>query len=230
MTSQKILEDYVSADAIAAAPLEELAEVVARRSRGRVADPADVAETLKQAARRSYQLPKGMIEPVNLVLTSSLVSIRTFQGQLKSIDKAVAVELEATPPQTVSTIPGMGPVLSAGIVAEIGDIRRFSSEESVAKFAGLTWRRHQSGEFEGEDRPLTKTGNEHLRYYLVQAADSVRRYCPEFGAHYAKKFKEATRHHHRRAVVLTARKLIRTVDSMLRSGRIYQPPSVRQRA
>ncbi|MGH2748054.1 MAG: IS110 family transposase, partial [Actinomycetota bacterium] len=51
-----------------------------------------------------------------------------------------------------------------------------------------------------------------------------------FGSHYAKKFAEATRHHHRRALVLTARKLVRLVDSMLRSGRIYQPQGARQRA
>ena len=53
--------------------------------------------------------------------------------------------------------------------------------ESLAKFCGLTWRRHQ---FEGEDRPLTKTGNAYLRYYMVEAANSVRTSCPEFGSYY----------------------------------------------
>lgn len=230
VASQVLLESYLSADEIAQAPLEDLAGVITKHSRGRVANAEDVAEAVKRAAKRSYRLPKGLVEPVNLVLSSSLISIRTFQDQLKSIDKAVATELGATPSQTLATIPGLGPVLTAGIVAEVGDVRRFESEGSVAKFAGLTWRRHQSGVFEGEDRPLTKTGNDYLRYYLVQGADSVRRYCPEFGSYYARKFKEATRHHHRRAVTLTARKLVRLVDSMLRSGRIYQHPGVRQRA
>jgi len=77
---------------------------------------------------------------------------------------------------------------------------------------------YQSGEFEGDDRPLTKTGNEYLRYYFIEAANSVRHHCPEFGSHYAKKFAEATRHHHRRALELTARKLVRLVDSMLRAA------------
>ena len=56
---------------------------------------------------------------------------------------------------------------------------------------------------------------------MVEAANSVRMSCPEFGSYYNKKFKEATRHKHRRALVLTARKLVRLVHSMLRSGRIY---------
>lgn len=224
VTSQELLEGYLTPDEIAAAPIEELAALLQEHSRGRVADPEEVAKVVQQAARRSYTLPKSMVEPVNLILSSSLTTIRTLKAQIKPIEKAIATELQATPPQTLATIPGLGPVFSAGIVSEIGDIRRFEREESLAKFCGLTWRRHQSGEFEGEQRPLTKTGNAYLRYYMVEAANSVRLSCPEFGSYYHKKFHEATRHKHRRALVLTARKLVRLVHSMLRSGRIYRPP------
>ena len=225
--SQEILEGYLTPDEIVAAPLEDLAALVKEHSRGRVAEPEEVARVVKQAANRSYQLPKAMVEPVNLILSSSLTTLRTLKGQLRPIEKAIATELAATPPQTLATIPGLGPVLSAGIVSEIGDIGRFEREESLAKFCGLTWRRHQSGEFEGEQRPLTKTGNAYLRYYMVEAANSVRMSCPEFGSYYQKKFREATRHKHRCALVLTARKLVRLVPSMVRSGRIYRPPATR---
>jgi transposase len=227
-TSQVLLTDYLTPDEIVAAPLEELAGVIAREGRGKVADPEQVAEAVKQAARRSYRLPARMVEPVNLVLSSSLATIRTLGAQLRPVDRAIAAELQAVPRQTVDTIPGLGPVFTAGIVAELGDVRRFEDEESVAKFAGLTWRRHQSGEFEGEDRPLTKTGNAYLRYYLIEGANSVRLRCPEFRSYYERKLLEATRHQHRRALVLTARKLVRLVDSLLRSGQIYQPPGARK--
>lgn len=226
-TSQELLEGYLTPDEIVAAPIEELASLVKEHSRGRVADPEAVAKVLQQAARRSYRLSASMVEPVNLILSSALLSIRTLTSQLGPIEKAIAAELEAAPPQTLSTIPGLGPVFTAGIVSEIGDVGRFEREGSLAKFCGLTWRRHQSGEFEGEDRPLTKTGNAYLRYYMVEAANSVRLSCPEFGSYYQKKFREATRHKHRRALVLTARKLVRLVHSMLRSGRIYQPAGAR---
>ncbi len=227
-TSQVLLTDYLTPDEIVAAPLEDLAAVIARESRGRVADPEEVAEAVKQAARRSYRLPAKMVEPVNLVLSSSLATIGTLTAQLKPIDRAIAAELKAVPAQTVDTIPGLGPVFAAGIVGELGDVRRFEDEESVAKFAGLTWRRFQSGEFEGEDRPLTKTGNVYLRYYLIEGANSVRLHCPEFRSYYDRKYGEVTRHQHRRALVLTARKLVRVIDSLLRSGQIYRPPSARK--
>jgi len=227
-TSQELLESYLTPDEIVAAPIEELAALLKERSRGRVADPEQVAKVVQQAARRSYRLSTSMVEPVNLILSSSLTTIRTLAAQLKPIEKAIAAELEATPPQTLSTIPGLGPVFTAGIVSEIGDVSRFEREESLAKFSGLTWRRHQSGEFEGEDRPLTKTGNAYLRYHMVEAANSVRLSCSEFGSYYQKKFREATSHKHRRALVLTARKLVRLIHSMLRSGRIYQPTGPRR--
>jgi transposase len=227
VTSQVLLTDYLTPDEVVQAPLQELAELISLKSRGTVADPDEVAEAVKQAARRSYRLPQKMVEPVNLVLSSSLLTIRTLTAQIKPLDKAIAIELKAAPAQTVDTVPGLGPVSTAGIVAELGDVRRFEGEESVAKFAGLTWRRHQSGDFEGEDRPLTKTGNAYLRYYLIEGANSVRMRCPEFRSYYDRKFREVTRHQHRRALVLTARKLVRLIDSLLRSGQIYRPPSAR---
>jgi transposase len=228
-TSQVILEHYLTPDEIVQAPMEELADLVRLKSRRRVADPEAVAGALKQAARRSYRLGKNLIEPVNLVLSSSLQTIRTLGAGLRPLDRAIGIELAAVPGTTLDTIPGIGQVFTAGIVAEVGDAGRFPSEEQLAKFAGLTWRRSQSGEFEGEDRPLTKTGNPYLRYYLVAAANSVRMRCPEFRSYYDRKFAEATRHQHRRAVVLTARKLVRVVHSMLQSGQPYRAEGARAR-
>lgn len=112
-------------------------------------------------------------------------------------------------------------------LAEIGDIRRFPNDSALAKYVGLTWRTHQSGEFTADDTPLTKTGNIYLRYYFVQAANSVRRLEPEYQQFYARKYRESTTQHHRRALVLTARKLVRLVDALLRSNQLYKPQGQR---
>lgn len=227
VTSQVVLERYLTPDEIVAAPLEELATLIATTSHGLVAEPEGVSQAVKQVAERSYRLSAKMAAPVNLVISSSLVSIRSLTSQVRILDRAIAKELKEVPLQTLGSIPGLGPVLTAGIVAEVGDVRRFTDDDALAKFAGLTWRRNQSGEFEGEDRPMTKTGNSYLRYYLVESANSVRRFAPEFGSYYGKKLLEVTRHQHRRALALTARKLVRVVHSMLRSGQIYRPTAVR---
>lgn len=162
-----------------------------------------------------------------LILATSIETIRTLETQVKKIDKAIQAEISHFP-NTLVTIPGIGPVLSAGIIAEIGDIRRFPNEGALAKFTGLTWRSHQSGDFTADDTPLTRTGNSYLRSYFIQAANSVRRYEPEYRLFYERKFSESKTHHHRRALVLTARKLVRMVDALLRSNQIYMPQGNRE--
>ena len=69
-------------------------------------------------------------------------------------------------------------------------------------------------------------GNHHLKYYLCEAANSLRRCDPEFKRFYNLKYKEATKHKHKRALVLTARKLVRLVYTLLRTNRLYSPPVV----
>ena len=75
--------------------------------------------------------------------------MRALKEQVKVLDKAIEQQFEIIP-NTLTSIPGIGKVTSAGIIAEIGDIHRFSSQSSVAKFAGLVWHKSQSGEFEAE--------------------------------------------------------------------------------
>ena len=65
-------------------------------------------------------------------------------------------------------------------------INRFSDESKLAKYAGLYWRQNQSGNSEYENTPILKRGNRYLRYYLVEATNSVRRYEPEYHAYYKK--------------------------------------------
>jgi hypothetical protein len=55
----------------------------------------------------------------------------------------------------------------------------------------------------------------------------VRTHCPEYARYYAAKYAETPRHAHKRALVLTARKLVRLIDVLLREGRIYQLPEQR---
>ncbi|KIL40232.1 hypothetical protein SD70_14800 [Gordoniibacillus kamchatkensis] len=56
-----------------------------------------------------------------------------------------------------------------------------------------------------------RTGNKYLRYYLVQVADSVRKHDAEYGEFYQKKYDEVPKHKNKRALVLSARKLVRLV-------------------
>ena len=93
----------------------------------------------------------------------------------------------------------------------------------MAKYAGLVWKRHQSGEFEAEDTRLIKSGNRFLRYYLLEAANSVRGCDSEFQRYYNLKYKEVRHHQHKRALALTARKLVRLLFRLMKDNRLYIP-------
>ena len=69
---------------------------------------------------------------------------------------------------------------------------------------------------------LIKSG--YLRYYLLEAANSVRRCDSEFRRYYDLKFKEVNPFQHKRALALTARKLVRLVYRLLMDNRLYIPP------
>ena len=222
VTSESIILDFFSPEDVAARPLEELIDFLMEKGKNQFENPEATAKALKEAASKAHRLRGSLLEPINLILATSIETIHVLEKQLKKIDKAIETELRHFP-TTLQSIQGLGPVCTAGIIAEIADIHRFPNEAAVAKYSGITWREHQSGDFTAEDTPLTKTGNVYLRYYFIMAADLVRRWEPEFKDYYTRKYKESKTHHHRRARVLTARKLIRVVDALLRSNQIYLP-------
>ncbi|NLU10982.1 MAG: IS110 family transposase [Tepidanaerobacter acetatoxydans] len=112
-------------------------------------------------------------------------------------------------------------MLASGILAEIGTITTFDSHNALAQYAGLTWRVKQSGNYSADDTRMTKTGNRYLRYYLIEAANSVKNHIPEYKEYYYKKFGEVTCHQHKRALAFTARKLVWLIFSLLTKNQIY---------
>ena len=60
--------------------------------------------------------------------------------------------------------------------------------------------------------------------YLLEAANSVRRCDSEFRRYYDLKYHEVNKYQHKRALALTARKLVRLVFRLLKDNRLYIPP------
>lgn len=223
-TSSAILTEYLSPQEIMDASEEELLTFIAEKSKNRIIDISKTAELLKKAARDSYRLDKCLYEPLNISLASSFNCIDTFKKEIKAIDDAIEKTIKGMNPNALTilkSIDGIGPVFAAGIIAEIGDINVFHSSDALAKYAGLTWSKNQSGDFDAEDTSMQKAGNAYLRYYLGEAANSVRRHVPEYRDYYAKKYSEVPKHQHKRALVLTSRKFVRLVFGLLVKNQLY---------
>jgi hypothetical protein len=242
VTSRLVLTQQPTLDELADLPVEDLASHLCELSGNHLPDPLNNARKLQRVAKESFQLNQSLILPVQRILDLTLDHIRFLEAQLEQVDHWIATELENHPViAQLATIPGVGPVFSSGLGAEIGGVRRFlqgqkwdkkrkryrsrnlrDAEDAVAKIAGLWWPRADSGDFEAQDRRLAKSGNRYLRYYIIQAANLMRLHIPEYAKFYARKHKEASKHHHKRALVLTARKSVGLVVGLLHRDEPYR--------
>ena len=165
-------EDY-TLDELANVPLKDLADFIQKLGRGRFKAPEKLAKAIQAAIRGSYRLPKLQQDSGNVVLGLLAREIRNLEQMIKAIEDMVEVIPEY---QCLTSVPGVGKVYAAGIIAEIGQIERFKDHPQVAKYAGLNWKQNQSGNTNSQNTDLVKRGNRYLRYYLVEAANSVRRH------------------------------------------------------
>ncbi|MCY0880254.1 MAG: transposase [Firmicutes bacterium] len=218
VASHTVRERYTP-DTLAAIPLADLAADIAAEEHHRLKAPEAMAQTLHRLAQRAFRLHPDAQDARRQSVVLLRDTIRALEQQQRALDKVIARDLRAFR-QTLTTIPGIGPVYGAGLLAEIGPIERFSSENAWAKYAGLTWRPHQSGHFEADIRPLTRTGHVYLRYDFIEAAERLRVQDPPCNAFDEKTSHEATHHAHKRPLVLTARKLVGVVYGMLTRGPI----------
>ena len=220
-TALAVYDEFESAEALADMDLHELTAFIMKKGKNRFPDPDSVAKAIQKAARSSYRLPKTVNDSVNQVLSISITSIKALESQIKEFDKTIAAQMELLP-DVLTSIPGIGPVYAAGIMAEIGDINRFENHAQLAKYAGLAWTQYQSGGFEAQTTRLIRSGNRFLKYYLCEAAFSLVRCDKEYSDFYHLKYKEVNRYQHKRALALTARKLVRLVFALLKDNRLYR--------
>lgn len=219
-TALAIYDEFESAEALANMDLHELTDFIIKKGKNRFSDPDAVAKAIQKAARSSYRLPKTVNDSVNQVLSISITSMKALESQIKAFDKAIQAQMMLLP-NVLTSIPGIGPVYSADIIAEIGDINRFESQAKLAKYAGLAWKQHQSGGFKSETTRLIPSGNRFLKYYLCEATLSLVRCDKEYNDFYHRKYIEVNRYQHKRALVLTARKFVRLVFRLLKDNRLY---------
>jgi transposase len=110
------------------------------------------------------QLHKRRLEQ----LTRDITRIETRMKNV--IDTTPELRRDA---KLLRSIPGVAFVTSAVVLAELGDLRRFSRARQVTAFAGLTPRTKQSGTSVNAPAVLCKRGNPRIRQALYMAAMST---------------------------------------------------------
>jgi len=225
-TSCEVLDYFDSLEQIAEMPLDDLTNFISKAGKNRFKNPSENAKLLAKAVKASYRLDQISYDGITVAVASSINIIKCLEKEIKAIDEAILKTVQGVNPDAYKillSIRGIGKVFAAGILAEIGSINFFDSDAKLAKYAGFYWNRSQSGNFEKEDKSFSRHSNKYLRYYLVEATQS----CINFGFPFIKdfyetKYVEVTKHQHKRALVLSARKLVRLIYGLLRKNQLYQ--------
>jgi transposase len=221
-TSVALLTEFTIAE-LTAMSHDELADVISRRGRKHFDDPDATARLVQEALHTSYPIDPQMDEQVTLTLATLWEHIRFIKRLMKRLDRQIAQYIAPFPNPLIS-VKGLGAVITAGILAEIVDITRFPTHKQVAQYVGLTWEKRSTGQSVSQTTRLTKVGNVYLRYYLILGADKLRQFNLEYKAYYWRKYQEVSKYQYKRALVLTARKLVRLVFALLTKNTPYVRP------
>jgi len=158
----------------------------------------------------------------NAIVKGQLAILETFNEQIRVMeDKIAALAVDDPQVKLLMTMPGIGYFTASLLVAEIGDINRFSNDKKISSWAGLAPRISQSGEKTRIGR--VGRGNKRVAALMVQCAHNARLHDARFSRAYRRVSRRGGKG---KAVVAVAHEMIRIVYFMLRDNAPYRGQNV----
>ena len=209
-----LLSEFPGASQIASAHLTHLKTILSNASRGRY--DRDKAVEIRDAARNSI----GSVMPAkSLELKHTIRLIRELDAEIEEIENEIN-SIMTNINSSITTIPGIGTRMGAMILAEVGDFNNFDSADKILAYAGMSPSTYQSGQLISSYSHMEKRGSKYLRYAIFNATKYVCIWDPTFAAYLAKKRAEGK--HYNIAISHAAKKLVRLIYAMERSGQPYR--------
>ena len=209
-----LLQEYPGAKQLATANLTHLKSLLHDNSNGRYG--RDKAVQLRDAARNSI----GAAMPAkSLELKHTVQLIQTLSVEIEEIEAEIDVFMEQIQ-SPITTIPGIANRMGAMILAEVGDFQNFDSADKILAYAGLSPSTYQSGQLNNCYAHMEKRGSRYLRYAIYNATKYVCIWDPTFASYLAKKRAEGK--HYNVAISHAAKKLVRLIYAMEKSGQPYR--------
>lgn len=220
---RKVLKAYPFARDLVRLGAEELGRLLCDYGKRREAFPEE--------GRRVWQMA---VETVGVEVEAEAVGLELewLWGELEECEKRAGQvrqkllqHLEGTKGhRLLLTIPGVGPILAAGFLAEIGRISNFRNYKELISFAGLDVIGKQSANWWGERRKISKYGRKYLRTVAYQAAVRAVAQAGEFKECYQRALtqQKGKKKFRRKALVKVADKMLRVVYGVLKHGQWYQ--------
>jgi hypothetical protein len=124
-TMVQLMTGDITMSSIHSMEVEALASLLQKYGRQRFKDSEKLVMAIKKSIRDSYHIGLVAQDSIDNNLGMQMRFIRAFKQELKTINKAIKNIMETLPEATcLLSIPSIGPVDAAGILAEIGQINR----------------------------------------------------------------------------------------------------------
>ena len=209
-----LLSEFPSAESVAAAHLTRLTNLLETASKGHYGK--DTAIRFREAAKNSIgsHMPAKSLE-----LKHTIQLIQILSAEIDEIEKEIKIIMDEINSPILS-IPGINYCMGSMILAEIGDFDRFDSPDKILAYAGLSPSTYQSGQLDSSHSHMEKRGSKYLRYALFNATKYVCHWDKSFSAYLAKKRAEGK--HYNVAISHAAKKLVRLIYQLEKSGQQYR--------
>ena len=217
VASKELLSKYPLPEDMLSIPAEELGNLLYECSKGRLG--INKAEEIQSRARETFGI-KFAKRSFSFQIKQIISQISFLEEQLKEIEIEISYLLEDICP-IITTITGIGSVLGASIVSEIGNITRFERANQLVAYAGLDTRVKQSGDFSATNTKLSKRGSPYLRRSIWLAATVAAFKDPALSIYY--QGLRARGKAHGTAIGAVARKLTNIIFAVLRDQKPYTP-------
>ena len=150
----------------------------------------DARATRLHAAAQTSVAPPELQGQISFQMRILLDEYSMFESHIALAEKRLHELLDPELSRRLQTIPGVGPAIVATLIAEIGDIHRFSDVDQLLAYAGVHPKEQSSGK-KGADPEtswtMAKTGNRYLRTAAYRMAVVGLQHNPLIAAHYARK-------------------------------------------
>ena len=216
-TSMGILEKYLTPENIENAPIDELFEIIKDKSHNRLTKAKAIS--IKEAAADTFGI-KIAQDAFSFQLKQLIDRMNFLDKQIEALDCQILEYYEKFDCY-LHTIPGIGIIGAATILAEIGDISRFKNSSALVAFAGIDPTVRQSGEFNSTHNHMSKRGSPYLRHAIFLVATTCSFHNSPLNAYYKKKRDQGK--HHLTATGAVARKLTTVIYAVLRDSKPYEP-------
>ncbi len=208
-----LLSEFPGSSYIASAHLTRLTNLLSTASKGHYGK--DTAVLFRETAKTSI----GSVMPAkSLELKHTIKLIQELTIEIDEVEteiKRIMDEIQSP----ILTIPGISYRMGAMIIAEIGDFNRFDSADKLLAYAGMSPSTYQSGQLDGSHSHMEKRGSRYLRYALYNSTKYVCQWDESFAVYLAKKRAEGK--HYNVALSHAAKKLVRLIYAMEKSGQSY---------